>query len=326
MCPQPRRVRLSAALFAACMIGGAAAAQAAPKTLQWKFAHGAKSYYRVVQLTEATTDNGKQQSTLRNEVTTDLSWIVNTVDERGGAELTQAIERLRFKSSGGPGGDVSYDSAAPVQAEGPSAFLASYFETLVKEPMKLKMDRTGKINDIVLSEKLREQFRVFASTRFAGMFSKEGVKQMMGSGLLQFPRDPVEKGRSWEARTAADYPGGGKQTNTATYTYLGSETRNGRELEKIGLEVKVEVGGPEDAEAKFTIEEQESSGMIYFDSKTSRLVDLKLDGTMKTKLTAGSATILQTIKNSMTMQAASPESATRSKAVESANKTVSEKK
>ena len=326
MCIAHRRVRLAAALLAACLFGGAAKAHAAPKMLQWKFTQGAKSHYRVVQLMDATTDNGKQQTTVRTELTTDLSWTVSSVDGRGGAELVQAIERLRFKSSGGPGGSVSYDSSAPAGTEGTAALLSSYFGALVKEPMKLKMDRTGKINDIGLSENVREQLRVFATTRFAALASKDGIKLMMGSGLLQFSREPVEKGDRWSAQTSAQFPGGGMQTTTATYTYLGSETRGGRELEKIGLQVKMDVGGAEEAEAKFAIEEQESSGAIYFDSKTSRLVDLKLDGTMKTKFTAGSATIVQIVKNAMTMQAISPESASSSQALESASKSASGKK
>lgn len=326
MCLALSRVRLAAALFAACTFGGAATAHAAPKMLQWKFTLGAKSHYRVVQLMAATTDNGKQQSTAKTELISDLSWAVTSVDGRGGAELVQAIERLRFKSSGGRGGDISYDSAAPAGTEGVAALLASYFGALVKEPMTMKMDRTGKINDIGLSENVREQLRAFATTPFAALASKDGIKMMMGSGLLQFSREPVEKGDNWSAQTSAQFPGGGTQTTTATYTYLGSETRGGRELEKIGLKVKLDLGGAEEAEAKLVIEEQESSGAIYFDPQTSRLVDLKLDGTMKTKFTAGSATIVQIIKNSVSMQAASPESASSAQAADSAGKSAAGKK
>ncbi|HVW39101.1 MAG TPA: DUF6263 family protein [Pirellulales bacterium] len=314
MFPDLKQIRRITALLAVCFFAVAAAAEAAPKMLQWKFTPGKKSYYRVVQDSDLSVEGGQKPFKLKSSQTMDVGWEVNEVDADGTADMTQTIVRVQLRVTGGPGGDIEYDSDAAETPKGPAGAVAVFFENIVNQPIRIKMDSTGKIGDIVLPEKLSRQIKNAGFSPFGAMFSEEGVKQMIGVGLVQFSKKPVNPGDEWQVSRTVNVPPTGKQDQTATYEYLGTASRGGQTLEKIGMKVNIKLAD-EDADAKFEIEEQQSDGAIEFDLKAGQIVDLKLDSAIKAKFTINDMTLRQELKSGMKIKPiAAPKAAAKKSA------------
>jgi hypothetical protein len=315
MFPDLKQVRRITALLAACFFGLAAAAEAAPKMLQWKFTPGKKSYYRVVQDFDWSVEGGQQPFKVKSSQTMDVSFEVNEVDAEGTADMTAKIVRVQLRATGGPGGNIDYDSDAAETPQGPSGAAAVIFENIVNQPLRLKMDSTGKIGDVVLPEQVSRRIKNAGFSPFGAMFSEEGVKQTIGVGLVQFSKKPVNPGDEWQVSRTINVPPTGKQDQTATYEYLGTASRGGQTLEKIGMKVNIKLAD-EDADAKFEIEEQQSDGAIEFDLKAGQIVDLKLDSAIKAKFTINDMTLRQEFKSAIKIKPIAPPKAAAKKAAE----------
>ena len=288
----------------ACFLGMAAAAQAESQIL-WKFTPGTKAYYRIVQDSDVNIEGGPQKFKMKTSQTVDMTWDVASVDEQGTADMTQTIDRVQIRMTGGPAGTIEYDSDAEEIPEGPSGGVAVFYENFVNQPIRLKMDTTGKISDIVLPEKLARQIKNASASPGGAALSEDGVKQMLGAGMVQFAKKPVAKGDHWQLSRTVNIPPAGKQDQTASYEYLGPVERNGQTLEKVGLTIKIEIPGEEGA-PKVEIEEQQSSGAFEFDLKAGRIADLKLDSILKSKFTFNGTTFSQDGKSSIKIKPLAP--------------------
>jgi hypothetical protein len=291
-------------LVAACFaLLGAAAAQAAPIKLEWKFVEGQKTKYRIVQDMVIDMDVAGQSVRMTMTQTMDLTWKVASVDEQGTADMTQTIDRLQMKLRGAPGADVSYDSDSDRKPEGMAALLSPMFEAIVKQPVKLKMSAAGKVSDVELPKEMSEKLKNTPGMGpLSNMFSEGNLKQMMGAGTLQFSPEAVDEGDEWQSQAEAVDASVGKQQTESTYVYQGLEDRQGRRLAKIGIKLNVKLAEDPDAKAQVSIEDQSSDGVAYFDPKASQIVDLKLSSKMKTSIDVMGQKLAQTVTNTTTMR------------------------
>jgi hypothetical protein len=87
-----------------------------------------------------------------------------------------------------------------------------------------------------------------------------------------------------------------------TYTYQGSDTFKGQQVELVGVAVDTKIDPTPDASAQIEIKDQKSEGVIHFDNAQGRLVDNESTTTMKMKITVNGmafdqeTTIKSTIK------------------------------
>ena len=305
MFPALKRSGLAVLLAVGCWCAASAAAGAESKMLQWKFTPGTKAYYRIVNDADANFEGGPQKFKVKSSQTSDVTWDIVAVDEQGTADIISTIDRVQIRATGGPGGTIDYDSDAGGIPEGPSGAVAVFYENFVNQPIRLKMDSTGKISDIVLPEKLARLIKNASASPGGAALSEDAVKQMFGAGFVQFAKKPVSKGDHWQLSRTVNIPPMGKQDQTATYEYLGPVQRNGQTLEKVGLAIKIEIPGEEGA-PKFEIEEQQSAGAFEFDLKAGRIADLKLDSMMKSKFTFNGTTFSQDGKTSIKITPLAP--------------------
>ena len=318
MFPSLKRFGVSVLLAVGCCCA-AAAARAESKMLQWKFTPRTKAYYRIVNDGDANFEGGPQKFRIKSSQTFDVTWDIVAVDEQGTADMTQTVDRVQIRATGGPGGTIDYDSDAEEIPEGPSGAVAVFYENFVNQPIRLKMDTTGKISDIVLPEKLARLIKNASASPGGAALSEDAVKQMLGAGFVQFAKKPVSKGDHWQLSRTVNIPPAGKQDQTASYEYLGPIQRDGQTLEKVGLSIKIEIPSEEGA-PKFEIEEQQSSGAFEFDLKAGRIADLKLDSLMKSKVKVNGTTFSQDGKLSTKIKPLAPPKAAAEEPAEGSDK------
>lgn len=251
------------ALSAALLSGGLASA-AAP-TLRWKFAAGEALHYQMDQ--KAVTElkaNGQSSKTSVTQ-TLDTTWNVQKVDAAGVAEMVMSIDRMQTKIES-PFGAVEYDSKSPKPLEGPiAAGVVPVYKALVGAKFKYKISPNGELSDIVVPEGLMKSLREAGPTANSGMFSEDGLKNMIRESGLLIP-DSLDK--PWTKQKKIPAPPVGTQIEDSTYKYEGKENDD----DKIGVEVKVALEPAADSKFDAKINAQEGKGSFYFDAKVNRVV------------------------------------------------------
>ena len=105
-----------------------------------------------------------------------------------------------------------------------------------------------------------------------------------------FPAGPTKPGQSWTQESTLKLPMLGNQALKTTFCYEGTEVRDGRTLDKIGVTQSIKTADKKPAgEAKEPGKKVESNGscssegkgFLYFDNTAGRLVEVKMDAKMK---------------------------------------------
>ncbi|HQU42879.1 MAG TPA: DUF6263 family protein [Pirellulales bacterium] len=275
-------------LATSTLAANAAAADEAVK-LSWKFEKGEKLHY-VVEQNTATEAQFAGQS-IKNDMkqTLDLEWTVNDVAGDGTAHLTQTIRRVRLKMSqpGAPG--VEYDSSSKEAPQGFAAQMAGVYKVLVDKPIKVKMSPLGTVGDVTLPEGLADEMKRSAGPGpAAAMFNEDVVKQMVGGPVFVLADHAVKKGETWKHQAAMSNPQiGGKSTIEFTFTYLGTEKRDGKDFDKIGMSMKMSITPAGAGAPTVEIKSQQSEGDIDFDRAAGRLQKIRTKSKMAMAITAG---------------------------------------
>ena len=278
----------------------------AQKLLRWKLQAGESLRLTFDQ------DMIMETSIMGNEIksTADmamvLNWNVRQVGSDGVADIVQSIERLHMKMQT-PGGDpVEYDSAQPTQPQGLAKTLADSIQPLVGIEFVQRMNDRGEIIDVRLSDRGVAQLATApAATQLQEIFSKQGMKSLLHQAATVLPEGPVKPGDRWKGVSETKSPVG-KLVMDMTYTYRGTEIRDGRPLERIDVEVKVGFGeGPNALGLDVDVKEQQNSGSMYFDVAAGRFTDSVLRQSMTLETAVGEKTHRQKLDTQLRMRFAS---------------------
>jgi Family of unknown function (DUF6263) len=204
----------------------------------------------------------------------EVGWTVNAVQD-GKAEMTQKINQFRQKMELPGGQGFEFDSKAGKKPEGPIGQIAGpVLEAMVGAETAFKMDPQGEMSDTKISEKLLKAIKgTPALAQMGGMFSEEGMKNMMQQSAVAFPKEPISKGKTWSKTVDVKMPFGVMKLAT-TYTYQGPETRNNAMLEKIDTKSDLSIEPAAGANISLKIKSSDVKGAIYFDNKTGRIAEL----------------------------------------------------
>jgi len=212
----------------------------AAEPLRWKFSPGETLKYTMDQQTsQGMKAQGQEFKTTLNQ-TVDLHWNVKGVTG-GVADMTQTIDRVRTKIEG-PGQVFEFDSSAEKAPEGPIAtLLTPLLKALVGAEFSFKMDGRGQLSDIKVPQKLLDSLKQAGPAAAAGgMFSEEGMKNLISQSSLSLPEGDVEKGANWKQQSKVPLPMIGTLLMDKTYTYAGADEKApGRS--KITLDTKVKL-------------------------------------------------------------------------------------
>ena len=222
VCPGAILIRIVLSALAATL--GVAAAQPThgAETLRWKFKPGETLRYTMVQeTTQGMKAMGQEFKTSLNQ-TVDLHWSVKNVASDGVAELSQTIDRVRTKVEG-PGNSFEFDSQAGKDPEGQIAsLLTPMLKALVGAEFTFKMNGRGELSEIKVPQKLLDSLRQAGPAANAGgMFSEEGMKNLISQSSLTLAEGPLEKGKSWTQQAKVPVPMLGTMVMDKTYTFDG---------------------------------------------------------------------------------------------------------
>jgi len=293
-----------AALFILLGAAGPRPARAA-EPLRWKFSPGETLKYTMDQQTsQGMKAQGQEFKTTLNQ-TVDLHWNVKGVTG-GVADMTQTIDRVRTKIEG-PGQVFEFDSSAEKAPEGPIAtLLTPLLKALVGAEFSFKMDGRGQLSDIKVPQKLLDSLKQAGPAAAAGgMFSEEGMKNLISQSSLSLPEGDVEKGANWKQQSKVPLPMIGTLLMDKTYTYAGADEKApGRS--KITLDTKVKLEPAADSNVAVKIGSQEGRGEFSFDNTAGRVVSSRVNDKLKMSISINGQDLEQSTDTVTTMTLGKP--------------------
>lgn len=276
--------RLVCVVVALALSGGAAAR--GQTLLRWKFEPGQKLHYVVHIKMNQKIGMGATPTTMTTTQIMNTSREVKSVEADGTAVVIQTIDRMRMKQESPQGVMANYDSASEEEPEGMAKMMAPMFEAMVGKSISVKMNARGEVSDVKLPPGMLDEMKKMPFMEMMDdMFSEENMKQMMGN--IALPEEPVAEGHKWSTETSMQIPMLGKGKVKMAYEYVGSETRNGTEVEKILTTMEMDITGTEGQLFPIELEGQEMTGAIYFDAAAGYFTESEMKTTMKMKVGIG---------------------------------------
>jgi hypothetical protein len=303
----PRLLPHSLRLLAIAVAVGLLAAPAQGQTkLRWQFKKGQKFNYTLSQKSTTTAEAGAQKQTFTSSQVTDVVWEIRDVDSSGTADMVQTIRRIRVKAET-PYGPMDFDSKGGQEPQGPAAAQASAMRAMIDASVSMKMSPRGEISDIMLSEKMVQGLKNTQPDPAARAASEESMKKMMSQATLVLPAEPIARGKTWS--TSLEVPAGplGTMVVNNTYTYEGQATENGAKVEKIRVDVKVDIKTPPSAQFQAKIKSQDNRGSFAFDNASGSLKWSEITQKIQMAVSAMNQEALQGDERTVRMERTEPE-------------------
>ena len=275
----------------------------ADTTLRWKFKEGAKNHFEMTMEMVQDTKAGPMPFQVKMNQIMDMTWEVKSVGDDGTATMNQTIDRVRMEmvlpQAGQP--PIKYDSQQKEKAPG-TEMLARIFEIMIGKPFVLRVTPLGKVLDLSAPADLVAALKGASPQQMGGLFSEDGLKQMISQSMMPLPEEDVAEGATWEKSAEMNTPPFGKQVTTTEYKFVGPEARDGRNLDKIdvALDMKFEAGG--DTQAKLKLKDNKASGEIYWDNDTGLPAESTVNSKMTFEITVEAQTIEQTVSTKVRMK------------------------
>jgi hypothetical protein len=290
-------------LAAAGLLLATAAPSPAQTTLRWKFEQGDVLNQSIEQVMKMSMKLGEQDIATSVAQTIDVVWTVGEVAPDGTAQVTQETARVRMKMAGGAGG-FEYDSAGNEEPAGIGAMLAPALGALAKSRSTMKMTPRGDLEDVKVSQETIDAMKAIPfAGQMGGMFSEEGLVNMIKQGAQKLPEEAVEKGAAWTGASELDMPPLGKLATQTTYTYAGPEEVDAKTLQRIEMTVSMQFTPPqEQGQAQIAVKDQKADGVLYFDNAAGRVSHSTVNQKMTMEITVAGNTIEQKIDQTTTIR------------------------
>jgi hypothetical protein len=250
--------------------------------LRWRFTPGETLRYAMTQRAthHAAASENSPATEFASSQSIDLSWKVEAVDTQGVASLIERIERFRMKSEPAQGEVTEFDSASATDPPTMSQAAAATLRAVVARKSLVKMTPQGAVLErkpLTPARSEADKDKSSGNDRSSSSSGHEPPAPMLWRVVL--PEGPIAPGKTWTESGATSSPLMGPATLESRFRYEGSETRDGRTLEKITFTMRMTPRG-EQAPKGFQVSQQESEGVYYFDNAAGRMVEM----TTKTKL------------------------------------------
>ena len=271
--------------------------------LRWKFTPGEKLAHNMTQDTTMAVQVGGQAITTTMTQVVDGRWSVTGKDDQGNAQITQEIYRIQMKMQGPQGVILEIDTASDQEPQGAGVAIAPAIEAMAQAKFNLTVNPQGEVLEIDVPEEVRAAFqRLPGAEQMGGMFSKEGFSNMIKQGTPSFPAEPLTQGKSWSKDYEMPMAALGAMVVSNEFTYAGQEQVDGKQLERINVEMSIQIkaaenGGPF---GNITIADQKSDGVIYFDNEAGRMTESRINQAMTMQIAAGEQKFDQKINQVIT--------------------------
>jgi len=303
------RTSLVLAVSLGLILAGPATAPA-QKLLRWKFKAGEKLSINATQDLNIEMSVSGKSLKVSTDTLTEMTWVVDAVDEEGVATITQAIDRIKIDLESPGMGGVKYDSASGEEPAGAASQVAQGVGPLIGARIAQKMSTLGEVLEVTIPDEVTQKLaKAPGGSRLEQIFSKESLSQLTGQAGVCLPKRPVRKGDRWKRSVEVRLPQG-KVKGDVTYTHQGTATRDSRELDVIAVELKVAFGDDgvmevetDDAAVSATVKvkDQNNTGKMYFDAEAGRFVETSVRHRMVLETISGEKVILQDIRSEAKM-------------------------
>lgn len=293
--------RLALPVLTCCLWGTAMQPALSAEPIRWKFKAGESLHYTMVQ--EITQQMKVQDRDLKSTMsqTVDLHWSIKSVSSEGVAEMSQTIDRVRSKVEA-PGNSFEFDSQNAKEPEGPvAAQLTPLLKALVGAEFNAKMSPRGQIVDVKVPQKLLDSLRKAGPAASAGgMFSEEGLKNLISQVSLTFPEGEIEKGKSWKTQSRFPVPNIGTLVMDRTFTYQGPAPQ-AAELRQVSQDTSVKLEPAGDSNVAVKITSHDGKGEFLFDPQAGRIVSSHVNDKMQMSLSLQGQSFEQSTQTVTTM-------------------------
>jgi hypothetical protein len=274
----------------------------AEKLLRWKLQADESLQVQFVQESQIETTVNNKPLKMSIEMSMNMYWTVDDVDPQGGVQMTQSITRMQLKMDAASSGVVDYDSASTAKPIGPARDIASAIRPLIGAPFQVNMNNRGEIIDVKLSDEAAKAFESAARDgRVQNIFSKDGLSETLRQSAALLPEQPVNEDDRWIVTNQTRSPLGTLK-QTSTYTYQGTEDRDGQPLEKIAVESSLNlVNASDPAGPTVALKEQQHTGVLYFDAANGRFVSSQISQHLTTETPYRDTTIRVKVDSTMQM-------------------------
>ena len=257
----------------------------AQTSLRWKLSPGQNLRQTTTQKMTSSAEVAGQKINTTMTQTTEALWSVGQVDNQGIADVRLTMSRIQMKMTGFGGINIEIDSASDEEPAGFAAAFAGPLKAMAKASFDLKMNSIGEILEAKASEETLQALKNLPSTaQTGGVLTEEGLVNMIRQGAPVLAMAPVRPGDSWERDLQLALPQIGKLDTKTEMTYAGPVTVDGKQLEKIDLNLHTDMKpGDANAQVKMQVKQQTAKGSMYFDNVSGRLShsDLKQQMTMQ---------------------------------------------
>lgn len=259
--------------------------------LRFKFQNGQTQSFAIGQNTDIAMKIAGQAINMKMAQDMKVAQSVSKLEDSGAAHLKQQFQNFQMKMTGPPGASFEYDSSKKAPLTGVGAQIAPLLDTLAASEFEFVQSPIGAVSEFEVPNALAEKLKTLGpvAAQLGGQFSKEGLKQMIEQGSLEFPEGDLKKGQTWSKKLEMMLPlPVGKLTIETKYSYAGEEQVDQQKLQRIDTEMVQTFEG--DA---VKVIEQKSSGKILFDNQLGRLAQSDLTHSMKMELTVGGQKLAQ---------------------------------
>jgi hypothetical protein len=269
------------------LLVGSAEARAAT-LLRNKFTPGEVRHFVLNTTHEMKIKVQGQDITQNMEQTIEMSSKVDAVDDKGNASISLLMDHVKMSISGA-GADFHYDTASKEKPKGVAKMLALIFDPLTKKPITMKESPQGKISDVKMPEGMSESIKKAgtAASQMGGEIpSEEDIASEIREGGMVFPDGPISEGKTWTTENTRHIEGLGNQKVKTIYRYVGKETKDGKELDKIFMTASFKTPiKTKTAEVK----SMSTEGTVYFDNSAGVAVENNVNTKMNMERDANGA-------------------------------------
>jgi hypothetical protein len=273
----------------------------AQTTLRFKFKEGDKFAYALEQRMKISSSQMGKDVTVNMNQDMKMSWQVLKVDDQGRGKIKVAITEMKM-SMDGPMGQLEVDSKNPKELNDPVGKVLNQVVTAISGmEMTFTADPTGDIKEVKIPEKVTNDLKALPGAEMMGeLFSEAGLKKMAHGGI-EFPKEAIDKGKSWSHKADMKLPLG-QIKGEVQFTYEGPVERDGKKLEKIALKPNVTIEAAPDAPFKMKLKSQEGKGHFFFDNDAGRIVAVDSSQTMEMIIDVNGMQIPQKIEQNTMMK------------------------
>lgn len=293
-------------ICAACFVAASPRLRA-DEPLRWKFEVGQKLNYNMTQEMNMSAMGGPvgQQMSTSMKQDMEMTWDVQGVDQKSGeAIIKQKFERVRMHMKT-PVGEFDYDSKSEAAPTGLGAMIAPMYKAMTNGEFEITMTARGEVKDVKIPDDVIAALKASPGAAAMGdIATSEGFKKMISQGALVLPEVAPKKGDKWSSKVEMKNPAVGKQTIETTYTYEGTEDKEGTTYAVIKPQLKMEFDNAPVAEGQpkpatpplsMKIADQSSDGEILFNVAKGRLHATTLTQKVTIEATVGNQTVTQKI-------------------------------